>query len=112
MKENSFLITIKMIAYRAETAMANIIKPVMAHPDQARTLLKQVYQSDANILIDNKNKTITVEIHRLNYKKDDLIIEELCATLNESHTLFPDTDLILNSEQLTLGKWAILHNSK
>ncbi len=90
-----FLDTIKMIAYRAETAMANIIKPVMAHPDQARTLLKQVYQSDANILIDNKNKTITVELHRLNYKKDDLIIEELCATLNESQTLFPDTDLIL-----------------
>lgn len=91
-----FLDTIKMIAYRAETSMANIIKPMMAHPGEARTLLKQVYQSDANIFVDNINKTLTVELHRLNYRKDDMIIEELCSILNESQTVFPDSDLILN----------------
>ena len=32
--------TIKMIAYRAETAMANILRPVIKRPDEARTLLR------------------------------------------------------------------------
>jgi hypothetical protein len=35
--------TIKMIAYRAETAMANIFKNKMNRTDDARTLLTQLY---------------------------------------------------------------------
>ena len=98
-----FLDTIKMIAYRAETAMVNIIKPNMAHPDEARTLLKQVYQTDANITVDIQTKTITVELHHMTYWKDDKIIQNLCEVLNETQTVFPGTDLTVFYKLVSLN---------
>ena len=94
-KRKLFLDTIKIIAYRAETAMANIIKERMSHPDEARVLLKQVYKTDANIYPDYERKILTVELFRMTYWKDDIIIEELCQVLNETETVFPGTDLTL-----------------
>ncbi len=90
-----FLDTIKMIAYRAETAMTNIIKPEMAHTDEARALLKQIYKTDANIFADYENKTLTVELHHMTYWKDDKIVQKLCDELNETQTIFPHSDLKL-----------------
>lgn len=90
-----FLDTIKMVAYRAETAMANMIKGNMTNPDQARTLLKQIYSSDANISPDYQNKVLTVELHRLNTWKDDKIVQNLCDELNLTETIFPGTDLVI-----------------
>jgi hypothetical protein len=88
-----FLDTVKIIAYRAETSMASIIKPSMSHPDEARKLLQQVYKTDANIHPDYQRKILTVELHRMNYWKDDKIVDELCRQLNETQTKFPGTDL-------------------
>ncbi len=88
-----FLDTIKMIAYRAETAMANMIKPHMSHPDEARKLLQQVYKTDANIWVDKNHKKLCIELHRLSYWKDDKIIQNLCDELNQTDTVFPGTDL-------------------
>jgi hypothetical protein len=88
-----FLDTIKIIAYRAETSMANIIRPMMSHPDEARKLLQQVYKTDANIHPDYQRKILTVELHRMSYWKDDKIVDDLCRQLNETQTKFPGTDL-------------------
>ena len=92
-----FLDTIKIIAYRAETAMVNIIKQYMNdfHKDEARMLLKQIYKSDADLIVDRENKTLTVKIHPLSHHKNDRILEQLCEQLNQTQTLFPDTDLTL-----------------
>ncbi len=90
-----FLDTIKIIAYRAETAMSNIIRPYMAHKDQARLLLKQVYNTDASLKVDKANKILNVNIHRLTHRKDDIVIEKLCEVLNQTKTKFPDSDLTL-----------------
>jgi len=90
-----FLDTIKIITYRAETALSNIIKQDMSHDDELRLLLKQIYKTDANIKVDQENKRLIVEIHRLAYWKDDKILEKLCRTMNETQTQFPDTELTL-----------------
>lgn len=90
-----FLDTIKMIAYRAETSLVNIIKPKMAHPDEVRALLQQIFKTDANIYPDHANKKLIVEIHSLSYRKDDKILLQLCQQLNETETPFPGTDLVL-----------------
>lgn len=90
-----FLDTIKLIAYRAETAISNIIKQDMAHQDESRLLLKQIYKTDANIKVDEENKRLIIEIHRLAYWKDDKILEKLCQTMNETKMVFPDTKLTL-----------------
>jgi hypothetical protein len=90
-----FLDTIKIIAYRAETAMSNLIKKSMLDEDESRLLQKQIYKTDANIKVDRENKILIVEIHRLTYRKDDRILEKLCHTLNETKIQFPDTELTL-----------------
>jgi len=90
-----FLDTIKIIAYRAETSLANQIKNFMAHKDEARLLLKKIYKSDANLKVDKINNKLIVEIHRLPYWKDDRILEKLCTILNDTQTKFPDTNLTI-----------------
>jgi len=90
-----FLDTIKMIAYRSETAMANIIKKEMSNPEHAKVLLKQIYSSDANLKPDYNKKILTVELHRLNTWQEDKIVEFLCNELNQTETAFPGTDLVL-----------------
>ena len=57
--------TIKMVAYRAETAMVNIIRKTMSRPDDGRKLLKAIYSTEADILPDEKNGTLTVNLHHL-----------------------------------------------
>lgn len=92
-----FMDNIKMIAYRAETAMYNLIKPEINihHRDEGRKLLQQIYKSDADIIPDYKNKTLTVNLHNLSYKRDDKVVRYLCDKLNETETAFPGTELKL-----------------
>lgn len=92
-----FMDNIKMIAYRAETSMYHLIKSLMNvhHRDEGRKLLQQIYASDADIIPDYKNQTLTVNLHNLNYKKDDKIVQHLCEKLNETETQFPGTNLTL-----------------
>ncbi|MBW6492789.1 MAG: hypothetical protein K0B15_16515 [Lentimicrobium sp.] len=90
-----FMDSIKMIAYRAETSLVNMIRPQMSHPDEARALLQQIFKTDANIYPDHVNKKLIVEIHSLSYHKDDKILLQLCQQLNETQTPFPGTDLAL-----------------
>lgn len=96
-----FLDTIKILAYRAETAMSNIIKPSMSHPDESRLLLKKVYKSDANIYLDNEKSILTVELHNLPFWKDDKIIQNLCDTLNDTQTKFPGTNYTIFYKMVT-----------
>lgn len=92
-----FLDNIKMIAYRAETGMYNIIKHQMNphHADEGRKLLQQTYTSDVDLIPDYQDKTLTVKIHHLNYRRDNKVLEHLCEELNETETVFPGTDLRL-----------------
>jgi cell division septum initiation protein DivIVA len=90
-----FLDIIKMIAYRAETAMSNMIKQYMAHPNESRVLLQQIYQANANIYPDYEKNVLTIEIHNLAYHKDDRILEKLCEHINETEVKFPGTELIV-----------------
>ena len=90
-----FLDTIKLIAYRAETALSNMAKEYMLHKDESRLLLKQIYKTDANLIVDNENQRLIVEIHRLAHWKDDIVLEKLCTAMNDTETKFPDSNLTL-----------------
>ena len=94
-EQKFFLDTIKIIAYRAETALANLIKRKMAVPERARSLIRTIYQSDADIKVDNENKIIHVNIHRSNHWADDQVIDFLCKQLNQTQTVFPDSNLMI-----------------
>ena len=96
-----FLDTIKIIAYRAETALCNIIKKQMTSPRQARTLIRKLYASDADIELDKNKAALIVKPHRTNHRADDAIMEYLCAQLNETLTLFPATNLTCQFKLVT-----------
>lgn len=86
---------IKMIAYRAETAMANCLREFMPHQDEARRVLQALYQADADIIPDYEKKTLTVQLHHLANQAMDGVIEKICEELNSTETQFPRTDLRL-----------------
>jgi len=87
--------TIKMTAYRAETAMANSLRTSMSHPDEVRTLLSALYQTEADLLPDLEKQTLTIRLHHLANVMSDKVIEKLCTELNATETRFPRTNLIM-----------------
>jgi len=88
-----FIDTIKIIAYRAETALANTIKQYMAKPAEARALLQQIFKSDADFHVDNHNNTMEIRIHYLSTNRDSKVLKKLCKFLNKTETVFPNTNL-------------------
>lgn len=90
-----FLDTIKLIAYRAETALSNIAKEYMSHKDESRLLLKQIYNTDADLIVDEEKQKLIVQIHTLAHWKDDVVLEKLCDIMNRTKTKFPDSNLTL-----------------
>lgn len=87
--------TIKMIAYRAETAMANSLREHLTRPDEARRLLCALYTSEADLLPDPDAGTLTVRLHHGANAANDRAIAKLCAELNETEPVFPRTNLRL-----------------
>lgn len=96
-RSKHFIDTIKIIAYRAETALANTLREKIQahHKDEARALARQIFQSDANLIPDPQANTLTVEIHGLSTPRDDAALEHLCAELTATETKYPGTDLRL-----------------
>jgi hypothetical protein len=87
--------TIKMVAYRAETAMANILATSMKKTDERRSLLRSIYQTEADLIPDEKNATLTVQLHHLANHASDLALQNLCDEINQTNTIFPGTKLRL-----------------
>jgi hypothetical protein len=90
-----FIDTIKMISYRAETSMASVLRENLARSDDARALLRQIYTTEADLFPDPDARTLTVRLHHLTQPAHDAALQNLCAHLNETETLFPGTELRL-----------------
>ena len=87
--------TIKMVAYRAESAMANVLREVISRPDEARTLLRALYSTDADLIPDHPQQTLTVALHHLANPCSNAAIQKLCDELNATETVFPRSNLRL-----------------
>ena len=90
-----FIDTIKMIAYRAETAMAHILKTQMSREDDTRSLLRSIYNADADIIPDQKSETLTIRLHDLATPAANKSLRHLLQELNSTKTRFPATNLRL-----------------
>ena len=94
--QSKYLIdTIKMIAYRAETSMANVLREKMSHPDEARILLRSIFNENADIIPDHNEGLLTVRLHQPSNRKNAELILNLCDQLNATETVFPGTNLKL-----------------
>jgi hypothetical protein len=94
-ERKQFLDTIKMIAYRAETAMAATVREKLARFEDARALLRQIYQTEVDLIPDLHGKTLTVRLHHLTQAAHDAAVRHLCEELTATETAFPGTDLRL-----------------
>lgn len=95
-----FIDTIKMIAYRAESALAGEVREHLGRQDDTRALLRRVFVTPANLHPDYERKTLLVELHRLGSPLQDAAIAKLCEELTATETLFPTTDLKLVYRQM------------
>ena len=95
-----FIDTIKMIAYRAESALAGEVRETLARTDDARALLRRLFVTPANLRPDYPAETLTVELHRLGSPLQDAAVAALCETLTATETCFPTTKLRLIYRQV------------
>ena len=87
--------TIKMIAYRAETAMAHTLSEKMSRKEDARALLRAIYTTEADLLPDEKAGTLTVRLHNMANHAHDAAVTLLCSELTATDTVYPGTNLRL-----------------
>jgi hypothetical protein len=90
---------IKLIAYRAESAMARLVEPFFKrHQDEARKFLKSVFRATADIIPDRRNRRLAVRFHGLANPRATRALGELCALVNDDAPLYPGSDLRLHFE--------------
>jgi hypothetical protein len=91
-----FMSTLKMICYRAESSIANLLHGVYGrYTDEKRMFIKNMIATPADIIPDDNNHTLTIKLHSLNTPKNNGLLSQICETLNETETIFPGTDLRL-----------------
>ena len=87
--------TVKMIAYRAETALVGLLRPHLVKEDEARALIRELFVSAADIEPDEQENTLTIRIHRMACPAHDKAISSLLAELNQLNFLHPETHVRL-----------------
>jgi hypothetical protein len=91
-----FMNVIKMICYRAETAMAETIAPYFyKEKNEKRMLIKQLFNTPADITSNEEEQTLTITIGSLSAPRYNEAIKNLCEILNDTETIFPGTNLRL-----------------
>ena len=92
-ERKQFIDTIKMISYRAETSMVGVLREKLARVDDARSLVRQIYQTEVDLQPDLQAKTLTVHLHHLAQNIHDQAVRHLCAEFTATEMVFPGTDL-------------------
>ncbi len=90
-----FVDTIKLIAYRAETALAGTVRENLARHDDARALVREILRTTADLRPDLAQKTLTVRLHPLSSALQNAAARHLADELTATETIFPGTDLRL-----------------
>jgi hypothetical protein len=83
--------TVKMIAYRAETAMVALLRRHLEKPDDARALIRELFVAAGDIEPDAVAHTLTVRIHRMASPAHDRAIAALLEELTRQEFQHPET---------------------
>jgi hypothetical protein len=89
------------IEHRAESAMTNIVRQSMCRRDDARSLLRSLYTTEADIIPDQAGEKLTIRIHQPANRCSAESVLHLIGELNATRTVFPGTDLRLVYELVT-----------
>ncbi len=83
--------TVKMIAYRAETALVGLLRPHLAKEAEARALVRELFVSTADIDPNSQENTLTIRVHRMACPAHDKVIGVLLAELTQTAFKHPET---------------------
>ncbi len=95
--------TVSLIAYRAETAMANLLKSPTVDSAAARRLLQVLYVTEADILPQPEINSLKVRVHNASRPAANAVLEKLIKELNATEVLFPGTDMRMIYELISQG---------
>ncbi len=90
--------TIRMIAYRAETAMIPLLRDAHTDPPAARTLLQDLFRAGADITPEPEHDRLRVSVHRSARPVTDKRLQKLFAELNAGETTYPGTTMVIHFE--------------
>ena len=85
--------TVKMIGYRAETAMAGLITGPKVDTSEARSILQNLFMTEADILPEPHNKLLRIRVHGASRPVANRIVAILLEKLNEMEVQYPGTDM-------------------
>lgn len=102
-RRKAFSDQIKMIAYRAETAMANLWRPRLppSARDDVRSALQDLFTRDADLLPDPTSRRLNIRIHAGAAVNRDRWLQQLLDELNQTETRYPGTNLRLYYQLVT-----------
>ena len=83
--------TVKMIAYRAETALLGLLRRHLAKPEEGRGLIRELFAASADIQPDPAAGTLTIRIHPMACPAHDQAIAALLAELTAAQYQHPQT---------------------
>jgi len=91
-----FTDTIKMVAYRAETALVRCLTPHYARTEEdGRALIREMLLTSADILPQPEEHRLLVRLHSLANPRSNAALGKLCETLNALEVRYPGTELTL-----------------
>jgi len=91
--------TIKLLAYRAETKLFQLLHPLGNRNDkEGRALLQEIFKSTADIMPDFPNNRIRVCFHTLADPRSNQILSRLCEIMSQTNQTYPGTNLVMKYE--------------
>jgi hypothetical protein len=98
-----FMSTLKMICYRAESSIANLLHGVYGrYTDEKRMFIKNIINTPADIIPNLTDNTLTIKLHSLNTPKNNELLSQICTILNDTETIYPGTNLKLIYKSIAL----------
>ena len=94
--------TVRMIAYRTETAMTGLLTGPAVDTAAARSLLQTLFVTEADILPEPENQLLRIRVHGASTPAANRALLQLVEKLNEFEVLYPGTEMRLTYE---LGAW-------
>jgi hypothetical protein len=88
--------SIKLTAYRAETALVRLLGPSSARTEEeGRALLREVFTGPADLLPDEAAGVLRIRLHTFANPRSNRALAALCEALTATETCFPGTTLRL-----------------
>ena len=84
-----------MIAYRAETALASIVREELARTDDARSLLRDLFCSEADLTPDLDKRVLELRVHPMSNPRANRAVAHLLEHLSAAEFTDPGTNLQL-----------------